>query len=355
MGFDSMLGGRRYPTVIRFGRIGDMIMLTALLDLLHQRYGEPCQVIGSGVWNEEVYRGHPDIAHVWSFPRHTPFALSLTWPRVVWALRRTAPAPIYVAELYPRQLPRVRRLLATSGIDARRCLFITDEPTHEEEYWWERLQRFGERTPPAVRVGAPNALPTDRVFAPRVKVSDSEREACDAWLRSRGWSGRDLILVQPGNARTMSKRNEQWRRLNADDKAWPLERWVELVRRVHARRPEAVILLRGFGREMPVLNEIRAAADLPAVVAVDVALRPLFALCERSHSMISVDTGPAHAAAALGLPLVVLYGSESPRRWLPRSATGSPVMAVGGPPQSTRADQQSVEAVFDAWCAFSPC
>ena len=78
----------------------------------------------------------------------------------------------------------------------------------------------------------------------------------------------------------------------------------------------------------------------------------LLALCARSHSMISVDTGPAHAAAALGLPLVVLFGAHSQQQWLPRSPCGSPVLGVGGPPQSTRLDQISVETVFAAWCAL---
>jgi ADP-heptose:LPS heptosyltransferase len=66
--------------------------------------------------------------------------------------------------------------------------------------------------------------------------------------------------------------------------------------------------------------------------------------------MISVDTGPAHAAAALGLPSVVMYGAEEQRFWLPRSPFGTPVMGVGGPPESIRADQISVDTVFDAWC-----
>jgi heptosyltransferase-2/heptosyltransferase-3 len=332
-----------------------MIMLTALLDLLHRRYGEPCQVVGAGVWNDEIYREHPDVVRVFSFPRHTPFALSLTWPRVLWALHRTAPAPVYVAELYPKQVPRVRRLLASSGINPRRCLYISDGPTHEEEYWWERLRQFGERTPPALGAASTVARPPDRVFAPRLEVSEAERAACDAWLRSRGVLGRELVLLQPGNFRSMGHRGDELRRLNADDKAWPLERWVALLRKIHARRCNAVILLCGTRGEIPFLGQIQAASDLAVVAVADVALRLLFALCERAHSMISVDTGPAHAAAALGLPLVVLYGSESPRRWLPRSPTGSGVVPVGGAPHSTRADQQSVEAVFDAWCAVTPC
>jgi len=68
--------------------------------------------------------------------------------------------------------------------------------------------------------------------------------------------------------------------------------------------------------------------------------------------MISVDAGPAHAAAALGLPVTVMYGAGPQRFWLPRSGSGSPVIGVGGPPESMRVDQLSVEAVFNAWCAL---
>jgi heptosyltransferase-2/heptosyltransferase-3 len=74
---------------------------------------------------------------------------------------------------------------------------------------------------------------------------------------------------------------------------------------------------------------------------------------ELAHSMISVDTGPAHAAAALGLPLLVLYGAESPRQWLPRRPSGSPVVALGGPPRSTRVDQITAEEVFEQWRALT--
>ena len=75
------------------------------------------------------------------------------------------------------------------------------------------------------------------------------------------------------------------------------------------------------------------------VVVVGNGLRELFALAEAASSMISVDTGPAHAAAALSLPLVVLYGAEMPSQWLPRSPFGTPVVGLGGPPVSSRADQ----------------
>jgi ADP-heptose:LPS heptosyltransferase len=78
-------------------------------------------------------------------------------------------------------------------------------------------------------------------------------------------------------------------------------------------------------------------------------MRSLLALCECADSMISVDTGPAHAAAALGLPLVVLFGPQPQSLWLPRSPSGSQVLGIGGPPRATRVDAISVEEVFAQW------
>jgi heptosyltransferase-2/heptosyltransferase-3 len=68
--------------------------------------------------------------------------------------------------------------------------------------------------------------------------------------------------------------------------------------------------------------------------------------------MISVDTGPAHAAAAVGLPLVVLFGAYPSQVWQPRSSVGSPVIGVGGPPGASRLDQIPERVVFDAWCGL---
>jgi len=337
------------PTVILFGRLGDMVMVSSVLHPLHLRFQQPCLILGAGEWNAPLFSAQPDVAEVWSLPRHVPFFLSPVFWRALWSLRRCHPGPIYVCERQPRQLARVRRLLRLSGIDPARCLFITDLAASHEEHWVDRFVRFSAGTPAALRASDYPLPRLQDVPAPVLCVTDSERTERDAWIRSQGWDGRPLILVQPGNRRSMSKRRER-RQLNADDKLWPTERWASLLERIQGRMPEALILLCGTAREEALLGEIRAAARRAGVVEAKLPLRPLLALCEVAHSMISVDTGPAHAAAALGLPLVVLFGAESPRRWLPRSALGSAVMGVGGPPERVRADQISVEDVFSIWC-----
>ncbi len=327
-----------------------MIMQTALLELLHRRYGGACHVVGAGPWNPSIVLAHPHVEHCWTLPRHAPFPLSWQWPQLLRALRQSAPGPIYVSEYQYRQLPRVKRLLATSGIDMSRCVFIDEEPG-QNGHWIDALLRLGVRTPPALRAADYPAPAGYRAFAPRLAVLESERRERDAWLRERGWLGRPIVLVQPGNHRSMSpRRRRRWR--DRDDKAWPIERWRELLQAIRQRLPAALIVLRGAVEEIPMLKAMRAAIGLEGLEVSGLELRPLFALIEAAHSMISVDTGPAHAAAALGLPVVVLYGVGPQSVWLPRSPSGSPVIGLGGPPRAQRAEEIPVHEVLEAWLSL---
>lgn len=329
-----------------------MVMATAALQLLHRRFSEPCVVLGAGPWNSQLYVGHPDVARVWSFTRHFPFVLSLTWWRVLWELRRSDPSPIYILERQPRQLARIRRMLAWSGVSPDRCVFASDEHTVDGEHGIDLLVRVAQRTPPALE-GVDCASPhMNRKAAPLLNVLETERTAMEAWLRAQGWSGQKLVLIQPGNFRTMSRKREQWERSAADDKAWPMKSWASLLQMISSAFPDVLLLLCGAPEEAKLLERIQATAGLQSVLLAPVALRELLALCELADSMISIDTGPAHAAAALGLPITVMYGAELPASWLPRSPSGSPVIGIGGPPVSTRVDQIPVEAVFRAWCSL---
>jgi len=339
-----------HPIVIWFGRVGDMILLSSLLDVLHSRYRNPCLLIAAGPWTAEIYQTHADVGQIWCLRRYTPFVFDMTWWRALRALRRCRDDPVYVCETDPRKLARIRRLLRLSGTDAARCVFITDQASCLQPHWVDRLVSLGRLTPPALREADYPWPSVSPLCAPRLEISAAARADCDAWLNEQGWGDRPIILVQPGNRRTM--RGSKLRISLQDDKAWPIERWAALLQRVHARMPQAAIVLCGAPRESLLLGWIRAATSLPAVVTAELPLGRLLALCAAAHSMISVDTGPAHAAAALGLPLVVMFGGHSQQEWLPRSPAGSPVLGVGGPPLATRLDQIPVQAVFETWCAL---
>ncbi len=333
-----------------------MVMLSALLEILHRRYGQPCRIIGAGGWTAQIYRSHRDVVEVICLGRHTAFFLDREWWRAVRTLRAQRAAPVYVCEDFPGKLPRIRRLLRWSGTPDSRCVFMEDmlaaaRSGKAPEHWVDRLVALGRCTPPAFReADFPWPEPAPR-SAPRLEITPAEHAECEAWIAARGWLGRPLVLVQPGNQRTM-KSGDRPRISPEDDKAWPVDRWAALLDHVQQRMPRAVILLVGAPQEAAFLEAVRAAATGSAAGIAVLPLRQLFALCAASHSMISVDTGPAHAAAAVGLPLVVLFGASPPRLWQPRSAVGSPVIGVGGAPVASRVDEIPEPAVFEAWCGL---
>jgi ADP-heptose:LPS heptosyltransferase len=332
------------PIVIRFGRVGDMVMLSPLLSLLRRRYRMPCWLVGAGPWSTQLYRGHDDIEQIWSLGgRHTPLLLGPTWWRVLWALRHSGKSPVYVCESAPsRRLNRIKGLLMLAGVAPERCVFLPEEDT---EHRIDGLLRFGKQTPSALQAAH---YPWEEVNpAPRLMALDQDRLDCDAWIRAQGWSGRPLILVQPGNRRSM--RQYPWQRGRFDAKAWSISKWAKLLRRVHESLPEAQIVLCGSPQERTLLRQIRDVTELNDAVALNLSLCRLLALCEIAHSMISVDTGPAHVAAAMGAPLVVLFGNGSPSQFLPRSFCGAPVIGLGGAPRVRHVDEISVQSVFEAW------
>ena len=342
------------PIVIRFGRLGDMLLLEPLLEHLHRGYGEPCTLLGTGPWSEELYAGHPDVARVLQVrARHRPLPFSAERLRMLRWLRTQRDAAIHVCESEPRALAKIRRMLALARIAPGRCVYLTDTPARSEEHWVDRLLRACGHAPSGcVRAWCePSPVATP---APSLRLRDADRADCGHWLRARGWRGEPVWLVQPCN-----KRSIRWngaRRSSDDAKAWPVENWVQALHALRAQHADARIVLCGAPAEAPSLELIASAAQLRNldVAARDLPLRRLLALADRASGMLSVDTGPAHVAAAMGCPLLVLFGGQSPRVWCPRSPSGSAVIALGGPPARSRVVEITPAEVIDALQRLPP-
>lgn len=335
------------PLVIRFGAFGDMVLLTPLLRLLHRRFGQPVRVLGSGGWLEPLYAGHPDVCATLSLAsRKRPYWLDAGQRRLVHLLRAQPPGPVYVCDDY--SVAKLRWLLRRARVPGEHCVFANpDCMLQAGEHWIDRWQRFGAMTPAAFSA-TPAASGDDALRAPCLTLRDSDRADLLAWLHARGFDDSPLVLLQPGNKRTL-KRGRAGRL--GDDKTWPLANWVGLIHALLTDRRELRVILCGAPAEAAMLRAIAAAAESPRVLAAGDALplRRLLALCEHAAAMISIDTGPAQAAAALGCPLVVLYGAQPPSLWLPRSPTGSAVVPLGGLPERDRVDRITLDEVIAAW------
>lgn len=335
------------PLVIRFGALGDMVLLTPLLRMLHRRYAQPCTLLGSGAWLQPLFAGNPDVGALVSLrSRRRPYWLDASQRRLVARLRARPPGPVYVCDDYA--VDKIRWLLERARVPADHCVFANpDCLLREGEHWLGRWQRFAACTPAAFgSVPPPDGIGSP--IAPHIEVNAADRTDLAAWLHGRGLADAPLVLLQPGNKRTL-KRGRAGQL--GDAKQWPAARWVALIHAVLDRREDLRIVLCGAPPEAALLRALVAAAGSPRVLAAgdELPLRRLLALCERAAAMISIDTGPAHVAAALGCPLVVLYGAQPASLWLPRSPGASPVVALGGLPQRRRVDEISAAEVIAAW------
>ncbi|OOG53656.1 hypothetical protein B0E48_15335 [Rhodanobacter sp. C03] len=335
--------------MIRLGRLGDTILLQPLLHKLHMRYGQPCRLLALGDWSPALYSAQPEV--VGCIPLDSQYGPIWMRPqrwRAAQALRRLRGAPFYISEPVERARTKVRPMLALAGVPTEHCTFIEDIPLIEHEHWVDLLLRFGDTTPAAFSASSvPLTSPVPA--APLLRTSAAERADRDAWLRAQGLSGRQLVLLQPANKRTM-----RWNGVRAaedDDKSWPVERWAALARSISYRLPQAQVLFCGSPAEAGYLDTLLAVTDTvsPRIEAAILPIGRLKALLEIAHSMISVDTGPGHLAAAMGCPLVVLMGAREPELWTPRSGSGSDVVVLGGLPAIRRVDEIETAQVVHAW------
>jgi ADP-heptose:LPS heptosyltransferase len=106
-----------------------------------------------------------------------------------------------------------------------------------------------------------------------------------------------------------------------ESKQWHLDRFAEVARTL-AGRHDATIVLTGSTADRPLVDAVRR--DLADVRVVDVAgameLPVLAALLGRLDVLVTSDTGPMHLAAAMGTPLVALFGPSHPGRYGPRGS-----------------------------------
>jgi heptosyltransferase I len=97
------------------------------------------------------------------------------------------------------------------------------------------------------------------------------------------------------------------------NKRWSPERYGEVARRMRERHGLRSYVLWGEGEsalaDLVVSHSANAATRAPKTTLGD-----LLAVSSRARLMISGDTGPIHLAAAVGTPLVGLYGPTWPER-----------------------------------------
>ncbi|MHC4619900.1 MAG: glycosyltransferase family 9 protein [Planctomycetota bacterium] len=101
------------------------------------------------------------------------------------------------------------------------------------------------------------------------------------------------------------------------DKCWPVGRFAALADKVHSRFGLPIVAT-GTAQERPIVKNLKKLATGTVIDFAGLTNLPeLVALLRAARLVVSNDTGPGHIAAALGTPLVMVFGRSNPVRVAP--------------------------------------
>ncbi|HSJ96066.1 MAG TPA: glycosyltransferase family 9 protein, partial [Myxococcota bacterium] len=126
----------------------------------------------------------------------------------------------------------------------------------------------------------------------------------EALLREAGLGPKGFLLLHP---------TSRWL-----FKAWTEKGYVELLSRLARDGHRVVVTAAPDAREKAIVGRILAAAGAPVIdLSGRLTLRELAALAARARLFIGVDSAPMHIAAAMGTPVVALFGPSGELQWGP--------------------------------------
>ncbi len=302
--------------------LGDAVMSTPALLRLRERHPKTEIILLSHQKLAPLWLGHPAIDRVVSF---APKEGLLTMARRI----RAEAFPIGL--VFPNSL-RSALELWLGGVPNRIGLATRGR------HWWltqsvaadPRAIRMRKRTPAEIRAriapgGVPEPLPGNdshqthhylrltaalgadaTPLAPRLAITEQERNEARQRLMAAlttpigGPEGRKWIGINPGAEYGPAKR-------------WPAESFGRLVGELRALGCLNSVVILGGPADIGIALEVVRFAGSPVVnLAGKTNLRELMAVLAELSVLVTNDTGPMHIAAALGVPVVVPFGSTSP-------------------------------------------
>jgi heptosyltransferase I len=282
--------------ILKPSSLGDVVQALPVLRLLkrHRPDSEIHWWLDAGLL--PLLEGDPDLAGIFPFPRRR-WASPWRWGEALASIRQMRAHHFdWVIDLQCLLRSGVFAWLADGELlvglnesrEGARGFYDLVVPrssyyTHAADWYLETLRTLG--------------VPVHANFTwmpERKAVADQVRAR---WIGgASGW-----IVLQPG-ARWTNKR-------------WPVEHFATLVRRLAAASREVRFAILGSAADAP-LGAVIAAAEPKRCLDLTgrTSLPQTVELIRTAELMVTNDTGPMHIAAALGKPVVALFGPTEPRR-----------------------------------------
>jgi heptosyltransferase II len=280
--------------------VGDAVMSIPALEALRARFPRAEIVLLSKPWVSELYWHHPAVNRQIIYKPHGEHRGAMGFLKLVRELReeRFDLAVLLQNAFHAAWMAWLARIPLRIGY-ARdgRSLLLDDavEPPlpaaygHQVYYYLQLLFRAGI----IARVQRGEEI--------RLRLTDSEVAWAAKKIDALGLNGPRLVVgIAPGAAFGPAKR-------------WLPQSFAGLSDRLIGAL-NADVLIFGSAAERPLAEQIAGGMKhTPAIVAGETSLRQLLALMAQCRLIVANDSGPMHLAAALGVPLVAIFGSTDER------------------------------------------
>ncbi|MBI3324562.1 MAG: glycosyltransferase family 9 protein [Candidatus Omnitrophica bacterium] len=291
--------------VIRLDRIGDVVLSTPVIQALREAFPSAFIAMMVRPVCRELVEGNPSLNEVVLYDKDGAHRGWLGGLRFALGLRRFGFDTALV--LHPTVRSHVMVWLA--GIPAR--------IGYGRKAGWLLTRRLPHRKHEGAKSEAAYALemlravgiePAQPPPAPLVPIRPEAQARVDAWLMQQGIApGQLAIAVHPA--------------ASARSKRWSAERFAEVADRLIAQHQARIVLIAG-PRDAGQAQAMERAMRHRAVSAVgQLSLGELACLFVRCRLLIANDSGPVHIAAAVGTPVVAIFGRNQPglgaTRWGP--------------------------------------
>lgn len=299
----------RRALVVKLRHHGDVLLASPVLSVLKNH--APHAEIDALVYADTapMVRLHPALAQLHTIDRNWKRAGALAQAGAEWRLFSALRARRYDLIVHLTDHPRgawlARLLGARHAVGPKR---------NNERQWWRRS--FTHRYAQVNRIGR-HTVERNLDALRRIGIQPHADE-------------RALTLVAGEDAlRRVSGLLAQYRlpprgfiQLHAASrwlfKCWPVERNAALLDALRADGWPVVLTAAPDPREQDMVAGIVAASRSPSVnLAGQLSLKELAALTAQARLFIGVDSAPMHIAAAVGTPLVALFGPSSDIDWGP--------------------------------------
>ncbi|HLI30183.1 MAG TPA: glycosyltransferase family 9 protein [Terriglobia bacterium] len=311
------LPGESRILILRLRSMGDIVLLTPALRLLKEWRGDLRVSVAVEPRFRHLLEGNPRVDETLSAAQGSGWGKMREQARLLRTLRARkfalclnlhgGPTSTFLAQFSGARWKvgfehfRRRMIYDVTIPDARRILDQT--VVHTAEHQAAALFWLGVPRRPA---------PPSELF-----VTEAGRSA---WRKERERlgiaPGRDYALLHPP-ALYFTKQ-------------WPPERFAKLGRYLEDELGVMAVFSCGPG-ENGSLDEVGKATGR-AIRRVDApSLATLMAAIAEARLFVGNDSGPAHVAAALKVPLVVIFGSSNSKIWRPWAGSGTPHRSEDAP------------------------